>query len=67
MKISIGNSNTGYNTAEVTKTKTGKYRIVPGTICGFSGVIRRAVAQANRGETGYTAPSGDCFAVRINT
>lgn len=65
-KITVGNSVRGYDSAEVTKTMTGKYRLVPGSINGRERVIRKAIASLNRGENSYTTPSGDSFKIHFN-
>ena len=65
-KISIGDSTRGYDSAEVTKTKTGKYRLVPGTINGRENVIRKSIASLNRGDNTYVTSGGDCLEIRVN-
>lgn len=65
MKIIIGDSTRGYDTAEVTKTTSGKYKIVEGTIAGRKGWIRKAIANCNRGDFEYVTSAGDVLPVVI--
>lgn len=64
-KISIGNSNRGYDTAEVTRSKGGKYRLVPGSVNGRKSVITKSIAAVNRGDGCYVTSAGDCLPVHI--
>lgn len=65
MQIYIGGGLRGYDSAEVTKTATGKYRLVPGTVSGRITIIRKVIAAANRGETSYVTPSGDYLEIHF--
>ena len=65
MKISIGNSNIGYDTAQVTKNEFGKYSLVHGTLSGRQYVITKAIAALNRGESSYVSTSGDYFKILV--
>ena len=64
-KITIGDSSRGYDSAEVTKTKTGKYRLVPGSVVGRESVIRKSIASLNRGDNSYVTSAGDSLEIRI--
>ena len=64
-KISIGDSMRGYDSAEVTKTTAGKYRLVPGSVVGRESVIRKSIASLNRGDNSYVTPAGDYLEIRI--
>ena len=66
IKISIGDSTRGYDSADVIKTATGKYRLVPGTINGRESVIRKSIASLNRGDNTYVTSAGDCLEIRVN-
>ena len=61
--ISIGDSNRGYDTAQVTKNDAGKYRLIPGTISGRKYVITKSIAALNRGENSYVSKAGDYFQI----
>jgi hypothetical protein len=65
MRIVLGNSTTGYDSAEITLTKTGKFKLVSGTIHGRSSVIKKLIANANRGQLEYITKAGDSLPVYI--
>lgn len=65
MKISIGDCVRGYDTAEVTKSAGGKYRLVPGTVFGRKNVVAKAIANVNRGQNVYYTSAGDGLSVSI--
>jgi hypothetical protein len=58
-KITIGNSNTGYDSAEITFTSTGKARLVQGAVSGRVTVIKKAIAAHNKGETCIVTAAAD--------
>lgn len=58
-KITIGNSNSGYDTAEITFTSTGKARLVHGTVSGRVTFIKKAIAAYNKGETSIVTSAAD--------
>ena len=66
IKMTIGNSNVGYNTAELTKTTTGKYRIVVDSISGNKTVLKKCVALLNKGHETYVKNNGDEFPISLN-
>ncbi len=65
-KITIGDSTRGYDSAKVTKTTTGKYRLVLGSIVGREIVIRKSIASLNHGDNSYVTSAGDCLEIRIS-
>lgn len=58
-KLMLGDSANGYDTALVTTTASGKYRLVPGSLNGRVWHIKRAVAALNRDRSGYVTRAGD--------
>ena len=64
-KLIIGNSTTGYDTAEVTKNTNGKYCIINGTIAGRVSWVKKAVANVNRGDYEFVTSAGDVLPVYI--
>jgi hypothetical protein len=58
-KITFGNSNIGYDTAEITFTSTGKARLVKDTVVGRLTVIKKAIAAHNRGDNCVVTRAGD--------
>lgn len=66
-KLTLGDSNTGYDTALVTTTAAGKYRLVPDSINGRAWHIRRAIAALNRDCPSYITRSGDEKNVYLDT
>lgn len=58
-KITLGDSHNGYDTAMVTTTATGSYRLVSGSLNGRAWHIRRAIAALNRNSSGYVTRGGD--------
>lgn len=58
-KLTIGDSTIGYDTALVTTTKSGKYRLVSGSIVGRAWHIKKAIAALNRDYSGYITKAGD--------
>jgi hypothetical protein len=65
-KISIGDSTRGYDSASVSKTKDGKYRLIPGTMSGRKTWIRKSIASINRGDNTYVTSAGDCLQISIS-
>ena len=65
--ITAGNGGHGYHSADVAKSATGKYRLIPGTEMGSKTVIRKAIANVNRGHYGYLTSAGDDIPVTIKT
>lgn len=65
MRISIGDSTRGYDSAEVTKVGD-KYRLVAGTVVGREYAIRAAIAALNRGDSSYVSSAGDYWAIKID-
>jgi hypothetical protein len=65
-RISVGNSNTGFDSASVTKSKTGKYAVVPGTTIGRISVVRKAIAAVNRGGNCYRTTAGDYLPINVD-
>lgn len=66
IKISVGDSMRGYDSAKMQKTTTGKYRLVPGSVAGRESVIRKSIASLNRGEDSYVTSSGDYMKIQVS-
>lgn len=64
-RISVGDSTRGYDSASVILTKSGKYRVINGTIDGRSSWVKKAVANANKGVYEFETSAGDCLPVTI--
>lgn len=65
IKITVGNSTIGYDSADCTKSENGKLRVIEGTIAGRKSVVRRAVANLNRGVPEYVTSAGDCLPITL--
>lgn len=66
-KITIGDSMRGYDSAEVSKSTGGKYRLVPGSITGRKTVITKSIAALNRGEREYVTTAGDSLKINVKS
>ena len=64
-RLLIGDSTRGYDSASVTVTKQGKYRLIEGTINGRKTLLRAAVANINRGEMQVLTSAGDSIPVYL--
>ena len=64
-KLIIGNSNIGYDTAEITKNNKGKYVLVSGTVAGRITWIKKAIANVNSGDYEFVTSSGDVLPVYL--
>jgi len=66
--ISIGNSTIGYHIANVVSMKSNqkKYRIVKGTENGSKNVLKKSIANINRGDNSYVNTAGDSFHIYIS-
>ena len=65
-KLTLGNSNAGYDTCLVEISTSGKAKLVDGTINGRSSVIKKCVANYNRGQNYYLTTAGDQLPFVIN-
>lgn len=66
IKMTIGNSSIGYSSAQLTKTTTGKYRIVTDSIIGKKTHIKKCVSALNKGESTFVNENGDEFPISLN-
>ena len=66
IKMTIGNSSTGYSSAQLTKTTTGKYRIVADSIIGKKTLLKKCVSTLNKGENTFLNENGDEFPISLN-
>jgi len=58
-QIIAGDSTRGYTSAEIEIGKTGKARLVPDTISGTKSIIKKCIANYNRGLMSYVTSAGD--------
>ena len=65
-KLTLGNSNTGYDTCLVEINDKGKAKLVDGTINGRASVLKKCVANYNRGDNYYITTAGDQLPFVIN-
>jgi len=66
-KLTLGNSNTGYDTCKIEISSTsGKAKLVKGTLNGRSSVLRKCVANYNKGLNYYLTTAGDQLPFVIN-
>ena len=58
-KLTLGNSTIGYDTCKMEINDNGKAKLVDGTINGRSSVIKKCIANYNRGLDYYLTSAGD--------
>jgi hypothetical protein len=58
-KLTLGNSTVGYDTCKVEVNNTGKIKLVKDTINGRASVIKKCIANYNKGLNYYLTSAGD--------
>lgn len=58
-QLTLGNSTIGYDSCKVEVVANGKIRLIAGTIQGRSTVIKKCIANYNKGSHAYLTSAGD--------